>query len=51
MAAHDRDASPRVEGTLRYRTMVGIYYHEEPFPEGGETSGASTAVTPQKKRK
>jgi hypothetical protein len=29
MAAHDRDANPRIDGTGRFRAMVGIYYHEE----------------------
>ena len=29
MAAHDRDANPKAEGTGRFRAMVGIYYHEE----------------------
>lgn len=42
MAAHDRDANPKVEGTGRFRAMVGIYYHEQLFaredkPESGAT--------------
>lgn len=36
MAAHDRDANPKVAGTERYRAMVGIYYHEELFAGGEE---------------
>lgn len=36
MAAHDRDANPKVDGTGRYRTVVGIYYHEAPYDEEGE---------------
>ena len=34
MAAHDRDATPRIDGTGRFRAMVGIYYHEEMFTDG-----------------
>ena len=34
MASHDRDATPRVDGTGRFRAMVGIYYHEEMFMDG-----------------
>jgi hypothetical protein len=33
LAAHDRDATPRVDGTGRFRAMVGIYYHEEMFTD------------------
>lgn len=40
MAAHDRDANPKIDGTGtgRFRAMVGIYYHEE-LLEGGEPEG------------
>jgi hypothetical protein len=31
LAAHDRDANPKVTGTGRMRAMVGIYYHEAVF--------------------
>ena len=37
LAAHDRDANPKVEGTGRFRAMVGIYYHEE-LLTGGEAA-------------
>jgi hypothetical protein len=50
MALHDRDANPKVEGTKRYRTMVGIYYHEELFAEGEEPAATSVAGTPGKKK-
>jgi hypothetical protein len=51
IASHDRDANPKAEGTNRYRTMVGIYYHEELFTEGGEPADAPPAGTPRKKEK
>ena len=38
MAAHDRDANPKVEGTGRFRAMVGIYYHEELLDAGEAAS-------------
>jgi hypothetical protein len=49
MAVHDRDANPKVEGTRRYRTMVGIYYHEELFAEGEEAPAAEPAGTRKRK--
>jgi hypothetical protein len=33
MAAHDRDATPTVQGTGRKRAMLGIYYFEEDLGE------------------
>jgi Family of unknown function (DUF6502) len=50
MAVHDRDANPKIEGTKRYRTMVGIYYHEELFAGGEEPAATTVAATPRKKR-
>ncbi len=50
MAVHDRDANPKIEGTKRYRTMVGIYYHEELFAGGAEPAATTVAATPRKKR-
>lgn len=44
MGAHDRDANPKVEGTGRFRAMVGIYYHEELFSDEHEpAAGAKKA--------
>ena len=48
MAAHDRDANPKVEGTGRFRAMVGIYYHEEMLT-GGDS--ADTPVKDARRRK
>jgi hypothetical protein len=50
MAHHDRDANPKVEGTQRFRTMVGIYYHEELFTEGGEQAAKAAAPAQRKKK-
>ena len=50
MAHHDRDANPKVQGTKRFRTMVGIYYHEELFSEGEEPAATSAAIAPRKKK-
>jgi len=47
MAAHDRDANPKVEGTGRYRTVVGVYYHEAPYDdEPGATPPTRRARRP-----
>ncbi|HET9577366.1 MAG TPA: DUF6502 family protein [Usitatibacter sp.] len=48
MAAHDRDANPKLQGTGRHRAVVGIYYHEAPYDEEGE---ASAEATPRRGRK
>jgi hypothetical protein len=50
MAYHDRDANPKAEGTKRYRTMVGIYYHEELFAEGEGPAATSAAPAPRRKK-
>jgi hypothetical protein len=42
LAAHDRDANPKVEGTGRMRAMVGIYYHEAVFTPEDTPSPART---------
>ena len=50
LAAHDRDANPKADGTGRMRAMVGIYYHEALFtPE--ESAGPGRAARAAAKRK
>jgi uncharacterized protein DUF6502 len=39
MAAHDRDANPKLDGTGRHRAVVGVYYYEEPFGEQDDSDG------------
>ena len=38
MSRHDRDVNPQARGTERMRSVIGIYYSEEPF--GHATPGA-----------
>jgi hypothetical protein len=38
LAQHDRDVNPSAGGTGRKRAGMGIYYFEEDFQEGGESS-------------
>jgi hypothetical protein len=47
MASHDRDATPRVDGTGRFRAMVGIYYHEELFSDGQPDPAPRKKRTPR----
>ncbi|MBI4584084.1 MAG: hypothetical protein HY717_08685 [Planctomycetes bacterium] len=45
MSRHDRDANPEAEGTGRKRAVLGIYYFEEDFTEGG-AEGAGRILQP-----
>ena len=49
MAAHDRDANPKIEGTGRYRTVVGVYYYEEAYQE--EEEALQALSRPQRTRR
>jgi hypothetical protein len=48
MASHDRDATPRIDGTGRFRAMVGIYYHEEMFTDAKPDHASAKKRTPRK---
>ena len=51
MAAHDRDANPKADGTGRFRAMVGIYYHEGLFTDEHKPAGASARKAARGKKK
>ena len=51
LAAHDRDANPKVDGTGRYRAVVGVYYYEEPFEDQEAESQALSRMPRERARR
>ncbi|HSN19446.1 MAG TPA: DUF6502 family protein [Usitatibacter sp.] len=49
MGMHDRDANAKVDGSGRFRAMVGIYYHEEVFTDQHKPDASGTRSPEEKK--